>query len=651
MAITFPGEFRPGAPTVPTATPEWYLKFLSAESESTATLMGFYEQSRLELETFIRTGDLTMSDARFYRDLLDETNRIASTVNGQAATWVSSTIPEAYSAGRRLTSSVVVPERALQALSKDPLRLLTDTTDMMRRRVRQGIASGILEGLSGPELRARIVSTGLTNIPRWPSVEYRAGVIARTETMKAFNAGNLDSIDEAGARYVRWIASPDEATCSICLPRDQVVFRLIGDEPGPDDPYPAAQPYTGAPAHPRCRCTIVAVFRGPDGEVLPWNAGGGIEVPPKISDGDMGADKPPELPPATGDFAKAAGKLNSKPLRQDLDDFNTLKNVPDAFLTDVTRAKLAAVRGRIDADRAFWRGLPQLTDDQIRLIAKIKGGNAIDSYLQLRWGAGFTGTNWPENAKFYTIRALERIHGMNPSYLKDSPFLASIGKPPYRQRLGSNAIAAAWATGEIGVSMTKWTSYLNGKALRGGPGVNAGEEVILHEFMHALHSEFGLHATVRFFGPLKGQTQYAAIREAGMTPEAFKDRWTSIATRREVAPSTSKIEDYELMISNYRMSLDSIRADPREAYRAKVYEDLIEKYQLKIYEIQSATAGGGAAGGPDYFPTEYAQRGGYAEDFAESNMLYHLNPKLLKQWSPGRYEFIRSLIALGREYP
>jgi hypothetical protein len=120
--ITFSGEFRPGAARLPQPSPEWHLKFLTAEADSTARLMGFYENARLELETFIRTGDLTQSDARFYRDLLDETNRIATDLNKNGAVWVSSTIPEAYTAGRRLTSSVVIPQDALSALSRGPSR-------------------------------------------------------------------------------------------------------------------------------------------------------------------------------------------------------------------------------------------------------------------------------------------------------------------------------------------------------------------------------------------------------------------------------------------------------------------------------------------------------------------------------------------------
>ncbi len=649
MAIDFPRVPNPGGATSPTLDP-WHMQFLSAESESTATLMGFYQQARMELETFIRTGDLTASDSVFYRDLLDETNRIGTVLNKQAATWVSSTIPEAYSSGRRLTSSVVIPEKALRALSADPLALLKDTTDMMRRSVRGAVASGILESLSGADLRARILSTGLTNIPKWPSVEYRAGVIARTETMKAFNAGAIEGYRDNGARFVRWIASPDEATCSICMPRDGDVFRLSFPDVDEDvEVYPNAQILDPPPVHPRCRCTVRAEYRGPDGEVMRSKppAPPPIEVEPKISQGDMGYDKEPELPPATGDFQKAVGRLKDKRLIAALEDSAMLKPIVNGpFSTPEALARFTAAEKYLATERAFWRNLPRLTDDQIRIIAGMKGNAVMDGYLISRWGSRFVGTGWNADAKFYTIRALERIHGLNPAYLKDSPFLQFIGKAPPGSRVGGNAIAAAWSSGYIGVSMTKWSKYLAGQTLRAGPGVNAGEEVILHEFMHALHSEFGMSAQLRYFGPNKGTTQWPAIRTSagGLQEGTFESAWKSITTRREIAPDVSKIDFYEQQIRSFEASRQRALS---EGQRTVVYDELIEKYNLKIYEIREALKG--HAVGSDYFPTSYAMTGGYAEDFAESAMLYFLNPEALKAYAPGRYEFIQREIWNGVE--
>jgi SPP1 gp7 family putative phage head morphogenesis protein len=249
------GSFRPGGPTTPQpvegsgsghAEP-YHLQFLTAEERSTAVLMGFYQDARLELENFIRnTGDLSVSDATYYRKLLDETNRIASEANGKGVEWTSRTIDDAYSAGWRQNSSVVVPRGAIEALSRQTTSLITQTSLGIQQSVRQAIAQGILQGLPADQVRARIIATGLTNIPHWPSVEYRAGVIARTETMTAYNAGNLSAIRENGARFAEWIASPDEAVCPVCAPRNGKIYRLDAGSAGPTRRIPpaitAAQP-------------------------------------------------------------------------------------------------------------------------------------------------------------------------------------------------------------------------------------------------------------------------------------------------------------------------------------------------------------------------------------------------------------------------
>jgi hypothetical protein len=206
-------------------------QFLQAEERATATLMGFFADARDELEGFIRTGDLSPSDQVFYRQLLDETNRIASSVEGKATAWASDVIPEAMSAGWRTNSPIVVNQGALEALSRSTLSLIRQTTDGIRQSIRQSIAKSILHGWSGAQTRESILASGLTNIPHWPSVEYRAGVIARTETMRAYNTGAVDGVVANGARFVRWIVSPDEAVCPICLPRDNVVFRVGGGQP------------------------------------------------------------------------------------------------------------------------------------------------------------------------------------------------------------------------------------------------------------------------------------------------------------------------------------------------------------------------------------------------------------------------------------
>jgi SPP1 gp7 family putative phage head morphogenesis protein len=89
----------------------------------------------------------------------------------------------------------------------------------------------------------------------------RAEVIARTEVMRASNAGQIEAWDQAteaglltGNESKEWIVTPDDRLCPICEPMDGVqvgldeMFDVDGDQV--DEP----------PAHPNCRCTIGLVL-------------------------------------------------------------------------------------------------------------------------------------------------------------------------------------------------------------------------------------------------------------------------------------------------------------------------------------------------------------------------------------------------------
>jgi SPP1 gp7 family putative phage head morphogenesis protein len=646
--ITFSGEFRPGAARLPQPSPEWHLKFLTAEADSTARLMGFYENARLELETFIRTGDLTVSDARFYRDLLDETNRIATDLNKNGAVWVSSTIPEAYTAGRRLTSSVVIPQDALSALSREPLALITQTTEQMRNGIRQTIAAGILEGLPASELRARMLAGGLTNIPHWPSAEYRAGVIARTETMRAFNAGNLEGLKENGARYVRWIASPDEATCDICLPREGQVFRLSGTDPG--EPYPDAPLLDDPPAHPRCRCTVRAEYRNPDGEVIRNEPGQPppIEVEPVLSEGDMGASSPPMLPPAVGDLKKALAGLKSKTLTQDLDDWDTLSSLRGSrFVSEEGLARLARLDESVGALKAFWqnadlRNAAGFYDD---LAAMTSTGAA--NFFRLRYGINVKGWSTVDKAhRAWLAEALDEFETIGFKW-RDSPALKLWEFGAIRQMNNP----AYYSPMEVKVRMMESRYPFDGSPYRIGDRPYM-QSSMLHELGHALESHL--------------------IRTRGMTGRNLWDHpaWDAIhdATKgkgvnaqiRQVEEALSKtrsaIDDARRQIEYFRMTAAE-RSAETTAFGIRRQEELIEIYersvkgledQLAIYRKMDRIDDAGAfPGRPDYEGKQYSASNG-REDFADSVLLYILDPAELRRISPARYRYIFDLFPEGK---
>jgi SPP1 gp7 family putative phage head morphogenesis protein len=192
---------------------------------------------------------------------------------------------------RRLTVSEVVnlagENRAAQeAAQRVAADVVTDVTASVRAGIRAAIVRSIREGIP-PYDAARLIQPliGLTDKQVHAVMNYRetlinaghvpqrvvsltdtyieqkiaerARTIARTETMRALNAGEratweaaIDEglMDETEQR--EWIITPDDRLCDVCEAMDG---KIVGvDE---DFTLPTGETVEGPPAHPNCRCT------------------------------------------------------------------------------------------------------------------------------------------------------------------------------------------------------------------------------------------------------------------------------------------------------------------------------------------------------------------------------------------------------------
>lgn len=118
-------------------------------------------------------------------------------------------------------------EAEIDSLSADAKKVLT-------RSLIDGMTAG-----EGARVLARRISDDMA-MPR-----QRAELIARTETMRAFNDASKEQYARYGIERVEWLATPDERTCSVCGALHGRSWPL-GKEPP-------------CPAHPRCRCVILPV--------------------------------------------------------------------------------------------------------------------------------------------------------------------------------------------------------------------------------------------------------------------------------------------------------------------------------------------------------------------------------------------------------
>lgn len=118
-------------------------------------------------------------------------------------------------------------EAEIDSLSADAKKVLT-------RNLIDGMTAG-----EGARVLARRIEDDMA-MPR-----QRAELIARTETMRAFNDTSKEQYARYGIERVEWLATPDERTCSVCGALHGRQWD-IGKAPQ-------------CPAHPRCRCVILPV--------------------------------------------------------------------------------------------------------------------------------------------------------------------------------------------------------------------------------------------------------------------------------------------------------------------------------------------------------------------------------------------------------
>jgi SPP1 gp7 family putative phage head morphogenesis protein len=125
-------------------------------------------------------------------------------------------------------------------------------SDSLREDIQSAVADALDEGASAAELSDTI--EGLAGFS-----EERATMIARTEIIRAHAQGQMSAMRESGVvEQKAWSTSEDGDTCDDCTENaDEGEIGLEDDFPSGDD---------SPPAHPNCRCAVVAVIGSADGE-------------------------------------------------------------------------------------------------------------------------------------------------------------------------------------------------------------------------------------------------------------------------------------------------------------------------------------------------------------------------------------------------
>ena len=179
-------------------------------------------------------------------------------------------------------SLLVGGERAVQALGGDtPFDSTNAGVDAALERrageivgvnrttqkiVRRTIAEGIEAGEVGNDLRKRLRGVFFIEAEQNISVN-RSKVIARTETIWAFNEGAVQGWQQSGVVEAKqWSVAQDDRLCPLCAPMEGKIVPLEGHfyELGEFDVTGGIQfEYENIdhpPLHPQCRCSLIPIL-------------------------------------------------------------------------------------------------------------------------------------------------------------------------------------------------------------------------------------------------------------------------------------------------------------------------------------------------------------------------------------------------------
>ena len=133
-------------------------------------------------------------------------------------------------------------QKQLDSYALDWIKLRSLT---LAKSINKTTLEALRELIANFEFREDVAKTSKA-IEHWFSTneKWKAEMIARTETIAAYNEGNLHKLETSGIDKSEFYASPD--ACTECL-------DLVGE-------YPTKEAHGLIPVHPNCRCRFFGVY-------------------------------------------------------------------------------------------------------------------------------------------------------------------------------------------------------------------------------------------------------------------------------------------------------------------------------------------------------------------------------------------------------
>ena len=241
------------------ARKELYIGFLEAQGGKDTLKLQHLEGTIKDIERQIR--HYTNLSAKARQEAIDEA--FLQGQDGAARMLAAGGGGISYSKITATAGVGVINRGMVEALIGDVPKLAGRVSDHILFRIRDELTRGAVMGESIPRLANRILGTGLTQEglkKPFPSIRARAKTIARTEVIKASDAGYEDLAAKAQEAigeeiYDAWITAGDDRVSTVCR------AMAAGTNPGFRSiaGYPGVYRREGGPrpvihTHPNCRC-------------------------------------------------------------------------------------------------------------------------------------------------------------------------------------------------------------------------------------------------------------------------------------------------------------------------------------------------------------------------------------------------------------
>ena len=162
----------------------------------------------------------------------------------EALTKIYEELPVPYDAPVNTTFALIDEARVKQLIArkwtgKHFTSTVWDNKEKLAIILKQGITDAIVLGKSNKKI--------IEEVMKKMNVGYNsAELVVRTELQHTVIEGTRQRFKDSGYKQVEWLTAEDEKVCDICRPLDGKLFDVDSTE------LP--------PAHPRCRCDILAVL-------------------------------------------------------------------------------------------------------------------------------------------------------------------------------------------------------------------------------------------------------------------------------------------------------------------------------------------------------------------------------------------------------